>query len=67
MTTVVNNPAPSSDNSGGVLGIVIVLVVVAVLGYLVYVYGLPAIRQTQVSTPQINVPSTIDVNVKQTE
>lgn len=69
MTTIVNNPPPSSDNSGGPIGIIIVLIVLAVLGYLVYVYGLPAIRQSQVvvPAPQINVPSTIDVNVKQTE
>ena len=63
MTTIVNNP-PSSDNSGGPVGIIIALVVLAILGYLVYAYGLPAIRQTQVA-PQINIPSTIDVNVKQ--
>lgn len=62
MTTIVNNPP--SDNSGGPLGIIIGVVVLAVIAYLVYVYGLPALRQTQV-TPQINVPSTIDVNVNQ--
>ncbi len=67
MTTIVNNPPPSSDNSGGPIAIIIVLIVLAVVGYFVYVYGLPAIRQTQVAAPQINVPSTIDVNVKQTE
>ncbi len=68
MATIINNPPASSDNSGGPLGLIVVLVVLAVVGYLVYVYGLPAIRQTQqVSAPQINVPSTIDVNVKQTE
>jgi hypothetical protein len=64
MATIINNPPASSDNSGGPLGLIVVLVVLAVLGYLVYAYGLPAIRQTQVA-PQINVPSTIDVNVKQ--
>ncbi len=65
MTTIVNNP-PSSDNSGGPLTAIIVLVVLVVLGYLAYVYGLPAIRNMS-GTPQINIPSTIDVNVNQTK
>jgi hypothetical protein len=64
MTTIVNNP-PSSDNSGGPMGMIVGIVVLVVLGYLVYVYGLPAIRQMG-GTPQINVPSKIDVNVNQT-
>ncbi len=65
MATIINNPPPS-DNSGGPLGLIIVLVVLLVLGYLGFVYGLPALRQVQVGTPQINVPSKIDVNVHQT-
>jgi hypothetical protein len=64
MATIINNP-PASDNSGGPFGIIIVLVVLVVLGYLGFVYGLPAIRQTQVGTPQVNVPSKIDVNINQ--
>jgi len=64
MATIVNNP-PASNNSGGPM-MIIVLVVLLVIGYLVYMYGLPAVRQMQEGT-QINVPSTIDVNVKQTE
>jgi len=63
MATIVNNP-PASDNSGGPMGMIIVLVVLLVLGYLAYMYGLPAVRQMQGGT-QINVPSKIDVNVKQ--
>jgi Na+-transporting methylmalonyl-CoA/oxaloacetate decarboxylase gamma subunit len=63
MATIVNNP-PASDNSGGPMGMIIVLVVLLILGYLAYVYGLPAVRQMQGGT-QINVPSKIDVNVKQ--
>jgi hypothetical protein len=67
MVTVVNNP-PSSDNSGPI-GMILVLAVVLILGYLAYVYGLPAVRNIQPSNsgPQINVPSSIDVNIKQTE
>lgn len=66
MVTVVNNPPPS-DNSGGPVGMIILLVVLLVLGYLGFVYGLPALRQMQVGTPQINIPSKIDVNVNQTK
>ena len=64
MTTIVNNPP--SDNSGGPMGMIIGIIVLVVLGYLVYVYGLPAVRNMS-GTPQINVPSKIDVNVNQTE
>lgn len=66
MVTVVNNPAPS-DNSGGPMGMILVLVVVLVLGYLGFVYGLPVLRQMQTGSPQINVPSKIDVNINQTK
>ncbi len=66
MVTVVNNPPPS-DNSGGPMGMIVVLVVLLILGYLGFVYGLPALRQMQSGGVQINVPSKIDVNVNQTE
>lgn len=64
MTTIVNNPPPS-DNSGGPAGMIIGLVIVIIVGYLFVVYGVPAIRQIQTTSPQINVPSEIDVNIKQ--
>ncbi|QQG41466.1 MAG: hypothetical protein HYV90_04905 [Candidatus Woesebacteria bacterium] len=64
MTTIVNNP-PSSDNSGGPMGMIVVIVVLVILGYLGFVYGLPALRQ--MGTPQVNIPSEIDVNVNQTK
>jgi hypothetical protein len=66
MATIINNP-PSSDNSNGPLTLIIVLVVLAVVGYLFFVYGLPAIQHMQVGTPTINIPSKIDVNVQQTK
>ncbi len=66
MATVINNP-PASNNSGGPMGIIIALIVLLVLVYLGFMYGVPLLRQTQVVTPQINVPSEIDVNVKQSE
>jgi hypothetical protein len=63
MVTVVNNPPPS-DNSGGPMSMIILLIVLLVLGYLGFVYGLPALRQMG-GTTQVNIPSKIDVNVQQ--
>lgn len=67
MTTIVNNPAPSNDSGGGMGNIIglIFLVVLLVAGYLFFIYGIPAIKQIQLGSPQINVPSKIDVNVNQ--
>lgn len=64
MATIINNP-PANDNSGGPMGMIVGIVVLIVLVYLGYAYGLPALRQ--MGTPQINVPSEIDVNVNQTK
>lgn len=66
MTTIINTPQPSNDSSSG-MGMVIGLVVLVVIGFLFFVYGLPALRQMRLGNPQINVPSSIDVNVKQGE
>lgn len=62
MTTIVNTPAPSENNSG--MGFIIGIFLLIVIGLVFYYYGLPAIRN--IGTPQINVPNQIDVNVKQT-
>ncbi len=68
MATIINNPpAANSNNSSGPAGMIIFLVVLLILGYLGFVYGIPAIRRVQLGSPQINVPSQIDVNVKQTK
>jgi len=66
MTTIVNNP-PAADNSGGPMGWIIGLVILLVVLYLGFVYGIPAIQRIKVGTPQINIPSQIDVNVNQAE
>lgn len=62
MTTIVNTP-PASKESGGNIGMIIGLIVLVVVAYLFVVYGLPTIRQ--MSNPQINIPSKIDVNINQ--
>ncbi len=64
MTTIVNNP-PAPKESGGGMGMIVGLVVLMVLGYLFFIYGIPALKQLQLGSPQINIPSKIDVNVNQ--
>lgn len=49
------------------MGMIFGLIVLAVIAFLFFVYGLPAIRQTQLGGTQINVPDKIDVNINQTE
>lgn len=66
MTTIVNTP-PASKESGGSIGIIIGLVILAVAVYLFFVYGLPAIQNMQLGSAQINIPNKIDVNVNQTK
>lgn len=66
MTTVINTPQPSNDSNNG-MGMIIGLVVLVVFGLLFFVYAIPALRNMRIGTPQINVPSSIDVNVKQGE
>jgi hypothetical protein len=64
MTTIVNTP-PAPKESGGGMGMIIGLIVLIAMGYLFFVYGIPAIQRVQVGTPQINIPSKIDVNINQ--
>jgi hypothetical protein len=67
MTTVINNPTPSTDNggSGFLIGAVLLIAFIAVLLY----FGIPALKnlgpaQVNIPAPQVNVPNKIDVNVK---
>ena len=64
MTVIVNTP-PAAKESGGSMGLIIGLIVLMAAVYLFFVYGLPAIQQMKLGSPQINVPSQIDVNIKQ--
>ncbi|QQR78790.1 MAG: hypothetical protein IPJ68_00695 [Candidatus Moraniibacteriota bacterium] len=73
MATIINNPpaqspAPS-DGGSGLAGVLIGVVILVVVGFLFFAYGLPAMRGSQEtksspSSPTINVPDTIDVNIK---
>ena len=65
MTTIVNTPQPA-NNSGGPIMMIIALIVVLVLVYLGFMYGLPALRNMKSGGTQINVPDKIDINVNKT-
>ena len=65
MATIVNNP-PSND-SGGPMGIIIALIVLVILVFLGFIYGLPILKQMMPGNPQINVPNKIDVNLHQSK
>jgi len=72
MTTIVNNPAPVQEQSGGAVTVLIVAMVFVGLAALFYFYGMPAIRRmgtTQINVPatQVIIPEKIDVNVSQTK
>lgn len=62
MTTIVNNPAPAAETDSG-MGMILGLIVLAAVILIFFVYGLPAIRR--IGSPQINIPSKIDINVNQ--
>ena len=77
MTTVVNNPTPSSDGggSGFLIGVLILVIVVVLALY----FGIPAIKsmnpiqvnvpapQINVEAPQVTVPDNVEVNPAPTE
>ncbi len=63
MTTIVNTPA--STESGNNMGIIIGIIVLVIMGYLFFAYGLPEIQKVQLGTPQVTIPAKIDVTVNQ--
>lgn len=80
MATIINNPpaqspAPS-DGGGSATGMIVGILLVIVVGFLFFMYGLPAMRGTanmpqdrdmksdDMGSPTINVPDKIDVNIK---
>jgi hypothetical protein len=64
MATVINNPGQSESTGGGtgiVVGAIVLLVVVA----LFFMYGLPAMRNTNQGST-VNVPDRVQVDVNET-
>lgn len=64
MATIINNPGDGGDRGPGA-GLVIGIVVAVILVVLAFVYLIPAIRGSggNGGTPQVNVPSKVDINV----
>jgi hypothetical protein len=50
-----------SGNNGN--GFLLGIIVLAVVIFLLFYYGIPALRSVGTSAPQVNVPGKIDVNV----
>jgi cytoskeletal protein RodZ len=73
MTTIVNNPTPSSETGGSnsfgfLLGMIVLVGSVALLLY----FGIPALQRmgpAQINVPaaKIVMPDKVDVNVQQTK
>lgn len=67
MATVVNNPAPAQTDGDSGSGFLLGVVLLIVFALVVIFYGLPYLSNsvTPPSTPQVQVPEKIDVNVNQ--
>ena len=69
MATTIVNPAPNTNPSGnGGMGFLVGAVILIVFAFLFFVYALPYVRGLSGNNGvQVNVPNSIDVNVKQTK
>jgi hypothetical protein len=62
MTTIINNPDRGEGGSESHIALIFIVLVLLIGGVLLYMYGLPG-RQTNEGM-NINVPDTVDVNVR---
>lgn len=62
MATVINNPGTETVDSGG--GWVFAVIVAIVLVALFLLFGLPALNRSNSTSPTINVPDSVDVNLQ---
>lgn len=69
MATTIINPAPSNNSStNNGLGFLIGAIILVVFAVLAFIYVMPLIRGLGGSGEvQVNVPKSIDVNVKQSK
>lgn len=68
MSTTVVNPTPNNNSShSDGMGLLVGVVVLIIFAVLFFVYALPYIRGLGSNGIQVNVPKSIDVNVKQTK
>jgi hypothetical protein len=66
MTTIINTP-PVSHEPGGSMNLIIGLIVLVIVAYVFIMFGIPAIQNMKLASPQITIPSKIDVNVTQSK
>lgn len=59
MATVVNNPSDTGNNG---MSLILGLIVLLVLGFLFFYYGLPMINGGASTGTQVNLPSKVNVN-----
>ncbi|GIW59210.1 MAG: hypothetical protein KatS3mg087_0276 [Patescibacteria group bacterium] len=62
MSTIVNTPAQPAQSSGSGLGFLAGVILLIIFFGLALYYGLPALNRAT-SSPTINVPDQVDVNV----
>lgn len=63
---VINNAAPAPASDSGGMGFLLGVITLIVFVFLMMVYGLPILRNAVgSSSPQINVPDKVNVDVKQ--
>lgn len=69
MATTIINPAPNKNPSGNNgMGFLVGAIILIVFAFLFFVYALPYIQGLSGNNGvQVNVPKSIDVNVKQTK
>lgn len=68
MATTIVNPTPNNnppDNNG--MGFLLGIIVLIVFAVLFFIYAPPYIRGLTSGGTQVNVPKSIDVNVKQSK
>lgn len=64
MAIIVNKSnSPEADGSG--VGFLFGIIIILVLGFLIFVFGMPFLRKVMTSSPEVNVPGKVDVNIKQ--
>lgn len=66
MATVINNPPHTREDTGSGLGIILAVILVLALAVLLFIFGVPALRNAGVPSggeTNINVPDRINVDL----
>lgn len=62
MATVINTTPARTSNDESSMGFLLGIILLAVVLFLFFVYGLPLMRQSTTPAPQINIPGRFDIN-----